>query len=226
MTHDKNDKELSEIDSPAEKSPKEKKKKSKRRMSASEYQKYILMEQGNIEVDSQGNPSLAEQAEEPAMLIRIPSWLAISNSTTTQSNDEADNYVNMEKNAQPAPPQKYMTPPTRWQRYKAEFCDLFHELLNYGKNKSWKKKVLTVVVCASSFLVFADLLFFGNIARWLQAFILWMGNNIILGIFAFIGLFVVTTRTSYYSSLSLSLLYNVLIHPHFSQQSFLYRQRF
>jgi len=168
----------------------------KRRMSASEYQKYIIMEHhDNMEVDAQGNPHPAD--EEPAMLVRLPSWLLISETQTKSTDDEEqqshENYVNMEKQQQEVQEQ-YVHKPSRCQRWKAEFCDLFRELVNYGINKSWKKKVLTVLVCSSSFLVFADLLFFGNIVNWLQAFILWMGNNIVAGIFAFIGIFVITTR--------------------------------
>ena len=170
-----------------------KEKEPKRRLSASEYQKYVVMEQG-MEVDSQGNAHLAEE-EVPDMLIRIPSWMAISSDSTTKD-DEVPHYVTMEKKKQEQQQeQPYMQTPTRWQRWKAEVCDLFHELVHYTKTKSWKKKVLTVVVCASSLFVFADLLFFGNIRRWLDAFIFWMGDHIVEGIVAFIGLFVVTTRT-------------------------------
>lgn len=187
----------------ATKEKKSKSKTKKRRMSASEYQKWIVMEQGTMEVDSQGNPHLAEQQQhDPAMLIRIPSWMFISESDATstesgQSDKESSSphYVNMDQQQQHHLEEQYTHKAIRWQHWKAEFCDLFHELVHYGKNKSLKKKILTVVVCASSLLVFADLIFFGNIVIWLQNFILWMGNNIGAGIFAFIGLFVVTTRT-------------------------------
>jgi uncharacterized membrane protein YdjX (TVP38/TMEM64 family) len=82
--------------------------------------------------------------------------------------------------------------PTRT-RLNAEIRDLFHELVTYAKTKSWKKKVLTVLVSSSSLLVLVDLIFFGNIVHWLRDFILWMRTHIIQGIFAFIGLFVFTT---------------------------------
>lgn len=167
-------------------------KKKKRRLSASEYQKYIVMEQG-MEVDSQGEAHLAEEEEEADVLSRIPSWLAVSESKSIGS-ELGDSYVHIEK-PRTLEDQFWRAPTrTKWQRFKAEVCEVFHELLQYGKNKSWKKKVLTVIVCGSSILVFYDLLFVGNIAKWLVNFILWMGDHIVAGIFAFIGIFVITTR--------------------------------
>lgn len=162
----------------------------KRRLSASEYQKYIVMEQG-IEVDSRGEAHLAER-EDNDVLFRIPSWMVISESRTTVDQDLGEACVHIDK-----PPQDVyiIHKQTKWQRCKAEICDVFHELLEYGKNKSWKKKILTVIVFCSSILVFYDLLFVGNISKWLESFILWMGDHIVEGIVAFIGIFIITTRT-------------------------------
>jgi uncharacterized membrane protein YdjX (TVP38/TMEM64 family) len=160
----------------------------KRRLSASEYQKYIVMEQG-IEVDSRGEAHLAER-EDNDVLFRIPSWMVISESRTTADQDLGEACVHIDK-----PPQDVyiIHKQTKWQRCKAEICDVFHELLEYGKNKSWKKKILTVIVFCSSILVFYDLLFVGNISKWLESFILWMGDHIVEGIVAFIGIFIITT---------------------------------
>lgn len=131
-------------------------KKQKRKMSASEYQKYIVMEQGTMEIDSQGNPHLAEQEQEPSMLVRLPSWLLISETVSSVSSkqdddddddDLGDAYVSMasekEQKQQEHLQKEYMHETTRWQRWKAEACDIIHELIHYGKNKSWKKKILT-----------------------------------------------------------------------------------
>mmetsp|Transcript_4455 Transcript_4455/g.8198 ORF Transcript_4455/g.8198 Transcript_4455/m.8198 type:complete len:398 (-) Transcript_4455:2365-3558(-) len=160
----------------------------KRRLSASEYQKYIVMEQG-IEVDSRGEAHLAER-EDNDVLFRIPSWMVISESRTTVDKNLGEACVHIDK-----PPQHVyiIHEPTKWQRCKAEICDVLHELLEYGKNKSWKKKILTVIVFCSSILVFYDLLFVGNISKWIESFILWMGDHIVEGIVAFIGIFIITT---------------------------------
>jgi hypothetical protein len=171
-------------------------KNSKRRLSASEYQKYILEEHG-MEVDSRGEVHLAEH-EDNDVFCRIPSWLLISDSKSTTDQDLCDAYNHIEnaqhQQQQQANDSDSVLAPSKWQRYRAEICDLFRELYQYGKNKSWKKKVLTVIVFCSSILVLHDLIFVGNIYIWLQEFILWMGDHIVEGIFAFIGIFVITTR--------------------------------
>ena len=71
---------------------------------------------------------------------------------------------------------------------------LSKELFEYGRVRSWKKKVLTVVLCDSSALVFWDLIFGGYIVSWLEEFIMWMTNHSMKAVFAFIALFVVCTR--------------------------------
>lgn len=82
---------------------------------------------------------------------------------------------------------------SRWKRVKTEIIDVFHEVAHYTSTKSWKKKVLMVMLYTSSLLVLVDLVFFGNIVQWLCDFMLWMQTHVMEGIFAFIGLFIITT---------------------------------
>ena len=83
----------------------------------------------------------------------------------------------------------------RWNEFKAELKSLFVDLVEYSKAKTWKKKILTVLVCAISGLVFYDLLFGKQdfIITWLHAFILWMTTHHAAAVFAFVGIFVLST---------------------------------
>eukprot|EP00538_Stauroneis_constricta_P013402 CAMPEP_0119545904 /NCGR_PEP_ID=MMETSP1352-20130426/520_1 /TAXON_ID=265584 /ORGANISM="Stauroneis constricta, Strain CCMP1120" /LENGTH=336 /DNA_ID=CAMNT_0007590523 /DNA_START=110 /DNA_END=1117 /DNA_ORIENTATION=+ len=74
-----------------------------------------------------------------------------------------------------------------------EVKSLGTELIDYSRQKPWKKKLLTVLVIASSVSVFTDLLFFGNIRQLLVKFVEWMAVHESAAVFAFIGLFVVAT---------------------------------
>jgi hypothetical protein len=71
---------------------------------------------------------------------------------------------------------------------------LLAELLEFVKKRPLKKKVLTVVIVVSSISVFIDLIFFGNIQNVLIAFLEWMVLHTALAVFAFIAIFVVSTR--------------------------------
>ena len=83
----------------------------------------------------------------------------------------------------------------RWKEFKEELKSLFADLVEYGKAKTWKKKILTVLLCVVSVLVFYDLLFGKQdyIVTWLHAFIVWMTNHAAAAVFAFVGIFVVST---------------------------------
>ena len=76
----------------------------------------------------------------------------------------------------------------------SELKSLLAELLQHNKNKSKKKKLLTVFMVVASILVFYDLIFGGTIYGWLESFIHWMAENEAQAVFAFIGIFVVSTR--------------------------------
>uniref|UniRef100_A0A7R9ZU85 VTT domain-containing protein n=1 Tax=Pseudo-nitzschia arenysensis TaxID=697910 RepID=A0A7R9ZU85_9STRA len=84
---------------------------------------------------------------------------------------------------------------SRWQEFKEELKSLFVDLVEYGKAKTWKKKILTVLLCVVSVLVFYDLLFGKQdyIVTWLHSFIVWMTTHHAAAVFAFVGIFVVST---------------------------------
>lgn len=70
---------------------------------------------------------------------------------------------------------------------------IIFELIDYMRFRSWKKKLLTVIVFCTSALVIVDMIFFGYINSWLEGFFKWMFRHAIAGLFAFLGLFVVGT---------------------------------
>jgi hypothetical protein len=71
------------------------------------------------------------------------------------------------------------------------------ELIEYARhNKCWKKKVLTVCLSLSSVLVSTDLIFFGYIVSLLEEFVMWMTYHSVTAVFAFMCIFVVSTRES------------------------------
>jgi uncharacterized membrane protein YdjX (TVP38/TMEM64 family) len=74
-----------------------------------------------------------------------------------------------------------------------ELVDLFWELLDYTRNKHWKKKLLTAFMVSSSIVVFTDLLFLGNIVRWIHQYAEWMSLHIFFGTFFFIILLALCT---------------------------------
>ena len=78
----------------------------------------------------------------------------------------------------------------------SELKSLLAELIQHNKTKSKKKKFLTVIMIVSSLLVFYDLIFGGTIYGWLASFIHWMAEHEAQAVFAFIGIFVVSTRES------------------------------
>jgi hypothetical protein len=82
---------------------------------------------------------------------------------------------------------------TRFQEFSKELSELVHDLLEYSKAKTWKKKCMALTLCLSSVLVFYDLLFGEYIVHFLQIFILWMSVHSIEAVFAFVGTFVVAT---------------------------------
>ena len=78
--------------------------------------------------------------------------------------------------------------------FSSEFQSLLEELIQYGKAKSWKKKILTVLVMTTSALVFYDLLFGDYIIDHLEHFVQWMTEHCAEAVVAFIALFVISTR--------------------------------
>ena len=74
-----------------------------------------------------------------------------------------------------------------------EFRSLVHELIQYTRAKTWKKKIFTMLVTACSLLVFYDLFFGGFIVQHIERFILWMSVHSSSAVLAFIVIFVVAT---------------------------------
>jgi hypothetical protein len=84
-----------------------------------------------------------------------------------------------------------------FREFNTEFKELVAELMEYSKAKTWKKKVMAVVLCVSSLLVFYDLFFGSIILQQLEHFILWMTRHSSLAVLAFVGIFVISTRKYY-----------------------------
>ena len=82
-----------------------------------------------------------------------------------------------------------------WRKFKTELKGLAADLIEYGKAKTWKKKILTFIFCIISMLVFFDLIFGRQdfIITWLHSFIVWMTTHHAAAVFAFVGIFVVST---------------------------------
>jgi len=84
---------------------------------------------------------------------------------------------------------------SRVKEFTTELKSLLVDIIEYSKAKTWKKKLLTVVLFVISTLVFYDL-FFGRqdyIVSWLHSFVVWMTTHHALAVFAFVGIFVVST---------------------------------
>ena len=96
--------------------------------------------------------------------------------------------------------QEMHTPPSSlrqfFHEFWLEFQSLLVELLEYGRTKSWKKKLLTVLLCVASILVFYDLLFGDFIVSHLEHFVHWMANHSASAVVAFVVIFVISTRKS------------------------------
>lgn len=69
-------------------------------------------------------------------------------------------------------------------------CDngILHELLHWYTNRSWKKKLLTVLVFVSSALVICDLFVFegGYVEGWIDGFLQWVGEHHLWGVWGYI----------------------------------------
>jgi hypothetical protein len=78
-----------------------------------------------------------------------------------------------------------------------EFKELVQELIHYGRTKTWKKKMLTVIVTVCSLFVFYDLVFGNVIIQYLEHFIHWMTEYSSVAVVAFVGIFVISTRKYY-----------------------------
>jgi len=62
----------------------------------------------------------------------------------------------------------------------------FWEFLEFAKNRCWKKKILSAVIALTSLYILVDLIFLGNVQRFINNFLGWMTNHPALAVFAFI----------------------------------------
>jgi uncharacterized membrane protein YdjX (TVP38/TMEM64 family) len=71
---------------------------------------------------------------------------------------------------------------------KDELVDLFWELMDFNRQRNWKKKVLTVFMVVSTVFVVVDLIFLGHILYVIHTFAAWMSLHILPGTLLFIVL--------------------------------------
>ena len=85
----------------------------------------------------------------------------------------------------------------KFDSFRLELMDLIKDLIQYGRQKTWKKKILTMILCTSSLVVFYDLLFNkpSFIISKLHEFVVWTMIHPHLAVLAFIITFVISTRT-------------------------------
>lgn len=81
-----------------------------------------------------------------------------------------------------------------FQDFWTELKALIIELIEYGRKKTWKKKLMTAFLMISSALVFYDLIFGNMIIGILEDFVFWMTSNPTFAVAAFVAIFVVCTR--------------------------------
>jgi uncharacterized membrane protein YdjX (TVP38/TMEM64 family) len=71
---------------------------------------------------------------------------------------------------------------------KDELVELFWELMDFNRQRNWKKKVLTVFMVVSTVFVVVDLVFLGHILDAIHTFAAWMSLHILPGTLLFIVL--------------------------------------
>jgi uncharacterized membrane protein YdjX (TVP38/TMEM64 family) len=69
----------------------------------------------------------------------------------------------------------------------------FWELMHFAKHRNWKKKVLSVLICISSFIVLIDLIFFHHVRNIIEAFLQWMTMHHFLAVLTFLVFFILAT---------------------------------
>ena len=141
-----------------------------------------------------------ERNEESASSLPSSSSLRSQDTYITASSRTADNHTSTNVNSQigdecPTAPSDNLASATPLKEFTREFKSLLADLIEYSRAKTWKKKVLTVILFILAALVFYDL-FFGNhnfIVTWLHSFVIWMTTHHTASVFAFVGIFVVST---------------------------------
>jgi hypothetical protein len=175
-----------------------------------------LNSQRNIAVP----PSLRVDSDVPgrSFIGLSPTWNASSSSLPQDNNNNhSDGIDNNTSNTPPLQTTSSFNKSYRLNEFTSELKFLFKDLIEYGKAKTWKKKVLTVIMCICSMVVFYDLLFGKQnyIVTWLNLFIVWMTQHHTQSVFAFVGIFVLSTR----KSSKFELLYYLVLHLSLSLES-------
>jgi hypothetical protein len=83
--------------------------------------------------------------------------------------------------------------PRSWFRTEQNSHWFIWEFIQFQKTRSWKKKLLTILVTLSSIYVIVDLIFLGNVQQWINASLRWMTAHPFAASLSFFGLFVVTS---------------------------------
>ncbi|GAX23462.1 hypothetical protein FisN_14Hh369 [Fistulifera solaris] len=75
-------------------------------------------------------------------------------------------------------------------RIQTEIRDLVYELMDFFRHRSWKKKVLTILMMACSLYVILDLLFLGTIVQAIQAYGKYLATHLIRGTWLYIAVLI------------------------------------
>lgn len=125
---------------------------------------------------------------------------ALGEETLRNSNDSKDRRKAMQRNDSLDNLSVHLTDSTRptslgefFRDFWSELKSLILELIDYGRKKTWKKKLMTIFLMVSSALVFYDLIFGSFIISHLEDFINWMTLHPSYAVVAFVSIFVVCT---------------------------------
>lgn len=77
--------------------------------------------------------------------------------------------------------------------WREELFDFVKELIIFTKNRSWKKKLLTFLIVASSFYVVIDLIWLGHVQEWITDCVSWLSWHPAWAVILFLLLFVACT---------------------------------
>lgn len=76
-------------------------------------------------------------------------------------------------------------------QFRQEVHDLFYELMDFARNRNWKKKLLTLIMMGCCSYVVIDLLFLGYIVEGLHAYGIYVTDHLIGGMWCYIAILVV-----------------------------------
>ncbi|MGK3740322.1 MAG: hypothetical protein ACI90V_007172 [Bacillariaceae sp.] len=166
-------------------------------------QQWTPKSQSNSQSNLSVSPSLLVESDVPerSSVDLSPTWNASSSLSSlpqNNNNNHPADGIDNDNSSTPLQPTSSFNKSYRLNEFTIELKYLFKDLIEYGKAKTWKKKLLTVILFICSMVVFYDLIFGKQnyIVTWLHLFIVWMTKHYILSVFAFVGIFVLSTRKS------------------------------